>query len=495
MDILRYGDLPPKFTDDFEISFYQWKNEYEASAINLVNCSDSPITFSLDISPLKLNDKMIEPKDIFEIRRSLYVQVYYAGLVADPLILQNTKSFPVAPGQTIQLWLETHSADLKAGQYIGALAITAGGDNIQKTIQTVPIKLEVADKTFPEKVKDTPFYICNWPHVTSSDRFTSKNPKLIMRAIDDLKDHYTNVFVLRIDKIFGPNRQGLSLPKLSNELALRNKMSPFVLFDMRGKGQLEKIFGNFRTRTWESNFRSYLKRFRDYMLTHGYNYEDFALYPYDEHIGDDFVYVAKIIRDFDPELRIYANRWFKSDSQFKQVKNLIDIWCPHISDVLANERKFRKYQSSGAFDEIWTYNAELSYERYYAPAYIENARTWRVNKNERWRVAPIAAKSLGMSGAGFWVYQDFFRTAWIRGGFRNYGAIYDGSKNPDRHCYAETIIPSKHWKQWRQGVEDAVCLTGHKDLLDEFYKKPASQLTSKYLTSLRKRADQKNSSH
>ena len=74
----------------------------------------------------------------------------------------------------------------------------------------------------------------------------------------------------------------------------------------------------------------------------------------DETIGDDFIYVAQVIRDFDPRLKIYANKWIEPND-FKKVRDLIDIWCPHIPDVLVNREKFDKYRSLGVFDEIFTF--------------------------------------------------------------------------------------------------------------------------------------------
>jgi hypothetical protein len=94
-----------------------------------------------------------------------------------------------------------------------------------------------------------------------------------------------------------------------------------------------------------------------------------------------------------------------------------------------------------------------------------------------------------MTGTGFWVYQDEGSSGWIKDKFGDYGVIYDGSKNPDSNCFPEMIVPSKRWQQWREGVEDAVCLSGHKELLDEFFGTPSSKLSSEYLTGLRKRAD------
>lgn len=488
MDILRYGNVPAGLPEDTSIAMYQWQNEYSAAAINLVNCSTAPIVFKMSLSPLRHEDKDIDSIGIFELRRAVYVRVINTGLVADPLVLQNSKPFPVLPGETVQIWIEAYPRELKAGQYAAAIAITAEGGNVSKTLQTVPIKLEVADRIFP---RELPFSSCNWDYVTIRDRFTSKNTERAKRAVIDIENHYTNVVVIRHDKIFYDNKSSLLSHKLGSELAIRDKVNPVFLIFLGGQSHLEKRFGTFRTPKWESNFKLFLAQFRDYMQKSGLGYDRFALYPFDESVGEDFVYVAQIIRDFDPKLKIYANKWIKP-AEFSKLKGLIDIWCPHIPDVLANKGRFDKYRSSGVFDKIWCYHANLPAERFFAPGKTMTSKQWRRQNKVFWRTMPIVAASLEMTGAGFWVYQDADRSGWVKDTMGEYSLVYNGVENPDKNCFPESIVPSKRWRQWRQGIEDAVCLAGNKDLLGEFYKKPASQLTSKYLTSLRKRADQKN---
>ncbi|HSV26264.1 MAG TPA: hypothetical protein VLH60_00070, partial [Sedimentisphaerales bacterium] len=120
---------------------------------------------------------------------------------------------------------------------------------------------------------------------------------------------------------------------------------------------------------------------------------------------------------------------------------------------------------------------------------MRTSRQWRGDNKTLWRTMPIVTAALGMQGAGFWVYQDPGRSGWIKDNRGGWSIIYDGTENPDKHCIPELIVPSRRWRQWRQGIEDAVGLMGHKNLLEEFFKTPNAQLTSDYLNSLRKRAD------
>ncbi len=493
IDVLRYSDLPRSAPNDVQASLYQWENEHGVAAINLTNCSTAAISFTAHLSPLRLQDKTIESAGILELRRAMYVRVINAGLVADPLVLQNSEPVPGAPGQTVQLWLEAYSRGLDAGVYTAAMAIDATGDSIVKTQQTIPIRLEVADKKFPEKV---PLYSCNWDYVSKSDRFTSKSPAQTQAALLDLEKHYANVFVVWYDRILvrDDTKTGLPLQELRDELALRSKANSFVLLFLGGQGAIERKFGAFRTPGWESEFKSFIAQLRDSMLGSGFEYDSFAIYPFDEYIGDDFVYVARMIRDCDPKLKIYANRWFESDSQFRQVKDLIDIWCPYSSEMLANRGKFEYYREHGGFDKIWCYNTTLTCKYVFAPPYIRKAAEWQANSRMFWRLLPVAAACFGLDGVGFWVYQDADMSGWIKDKTGDYGVVYDGSQNPDKDCIAELIVPSRRWQQWREGVEDAVCLKGHEKLLDEFFQTSSSKVTSEYLTSLRRRADEEKGS-
>ena len=488
MDILRYGALPRNISDDFQISLYQWKNEYGVATINLVNGSMAPINFSVHFSPLQMLDKTIVSAGIFELRRALYVRVLNAGLVADPLVLQDSKPFPVAPGETVQLWAEAYSKGLDAGTYVAALAINASGENVAKTRQTIPIQLDIADKTFPDEL---PFYSCNWDYITISDRFTSKNLNTIKQAAIDLENHYINVVTIRPDRMYDENKLNPISYKMQHELAIRGDIKPFVLLLLGGKMPLEKRFGAFRTPNWEADFNYFLKHLRDFMLDKGFNYDSFAIYLFDEDIGDDFVYVAQMIRNFDPRLKIYANKWIEP-GELNKVKNLIDIWCPHIPDVLSNKTVYDRYKNMKIFDQIWCYHANIACERFFAPTKTRTSKEWRGDNKIFWRTMPITAVSLDMTGAGFWVYQDANRTGWIKDKIGEHGVIYDGSQNPDGNCFAEQIIPSKRWQMWREGIEDAVALKEHPDLLKEFMAKSPNEITSKYLQDLRKRADKRD---
>jgi hypothetical protein len=122
--------------------------------------------------------------------------------------------------------------------------------------------------------------------------------------------------------------------------------------------------------------------------------------------------------------------------------------------VIANKNTFDQYRNFGNFDKIWCYYANIAKCYFFSPEKMTVGKLWRGGPNATaFRSMPIVAASLGMTGAGFWVYQDGDRAGWTEDKMGEHGVVYDGSQNPDKNCIPELIVPSKRWQQWRQGIE------------------------------------------
>lgn len=486
VNILRFGNVPKKTPSQASLNLYQWQNEYSAAAFDIVNCTPEKMLFKMHLSPVKCDSKEISASDIIELRRALYVRVVNAGLVADPLVLQNSEPFTVKPGQVVQIWLEADSHGLNEGKYTATLAVEVISDTVQNKLQSIQINIEVADKVFPDKL---PFKYCNWDFLNLHTFFTGKNFKIAQHAAKDLDNSYTNVTVIRYNNIYsGHGFEDFSPQQMDTEIELRENAKPFYLLMLGVASRQQKQNMKLRSDSWRTQFESELTQIRDFMLNKGINYDRFALYPFDEYIGEDYIYVAQIIRDFDPRLKIYADNWIEP-GDFNKLKGFIDIWCPHIFDVFNNRQRFDKYCASDEFDYVWSYCAFFSAEKYFAPEQLAISRRWRQDNEPFWRTYPMIAAALGTTGAGFWVYQDSNQTTWDKDGLDSYSVIYNGKYSPDTECIPEPVVPSKRWRLWRQGIEDAVCLKDNEKLLEEFDQKPSFFLNDEYLATLRKRAD------
>ena len=149
-------------------------------------------------------------------------------------------------------------------------------------------------------------------------------------------------------------------------------------------------FGEWMSESWKSNFKSWLVQMVKHLKKRGLGYESFALYPYDEYIGDDFYKVALLIKETDPRIKIFANSYGKGPQEFKRVRDLVDIWCVHQTGSIRQPDWFKNVKSFGK--ETWTYKAA-------GPVRSKNPL-------DHYRTMPWWAFKHGLTGAGFWVYFD-----------------------------------------------------------------------------------------
>lgn len=490
MAVLYGYDMPARQDDAKRaITLYLWRNEHSAAAVNVTNCLPRAVPFKASVSPLSSGQQTIASDTVFQLRRAVFVPIKNIGYVADPLVLQQERAFTVFPGQTAQIWLDVFSGDLPAGTYRAALAVMSLDSAVQKKECVIPIELEISPQRFADRID---FRACNWDYASAPDRFTGANARLMQLAVEDLAQHSINVNVIRYDLVSAAGK-ALIVEKLHREIALKDSQKPYTLLFLGGKGILESRLGRLRTADFEKNFAYLVRRMTAVMQERGYGYSNFAMYPFDEEISDDFAYVARLIRQIAPQVKIYANKIFSSEAQFQQLRDLIDIWCPHLPEVLRNVNDFKRWQKTGGFEAIWCYYANISKTYFFSGPERVIGRLWRGGPNATsFRTMPLVAMHLGMQGAGFWVYQDHNKAGWTEEEIGEHGVVYNGALSSDKECAAELIVPSKRWRQWREGVEDAVCLAGHPDILEEFFNKPNWELTSAYLMELRKRADKKH---
>jgi hypothetical protein len=476
LDNLCYADIPPQSVGQSNLSFYQWQNEYSMQTFNLTNATQGDLTFQLSVSPLAQNGLSIPSESLVKVRRARYVFARGTGYFVDPLVLQGAKSFCVRPGETVQISVELNSKGIAAGRYTGAIAAQCEGQT-DKRMATVPVNIEIADRVYRSNPS---FMTLNWDNLTHVDNYT-KN--IVELAAQDLAEHYVNVSVISPGDIYRGTQLNPSLADRLNERSFaRVKLLSLGLeaFSWRfGSDGVRRSDTDIYSDAWRMKFQSFMRGMIVYLARHGYGYDSYAIYPYDEYIGGKFIYVARLIRETDPNIRIYANHVGDGIKDVRKVFGLVDIWCPPLREQVVSQQMLDEIKRN--CKEVWCYDT-FSRNRLIKPIKESDKRFYRA--------MPIRAVAAGLSGAGFWVYSiDSSKGSFNDSDTLSWNVVYDGSRDPDKYCIYEPIVPSKRWQQWRLGVQDAVCLIQHKELLEEFSKKPASELTSEYLTSLRRRVD------
>ncbi|MCD6393899.1 MAG: hypothetical protein J7M40_10375 [Planctomycetes bacterium] len=444
MEMLLEKEMPSLNMSNFSgVEVFQWRNEYESAAINVVNCSQQQLQCRISISPLSDKQGVVRGgDDVITIRRAVYVRAMDLGLVADALVLQQNKAFTLKPGKLTQIWLTIDSSRLSSGSYSATIAVVAGDSQLQ----TVPLSIEVAPLRFPDKVA---LKSCVWDqYITSSKSFIRTNPGA---AIKDLTEHYVNVGVIHPAYIPYPGKHSVRMQrgdfvKLDKQLELRKNYDRVLLFLDADNYLEKKIQGEWMSELWKAGFAEWLRQIVSHMSQRGFDYSRFALYPYDEKIHDKFYQLAKLIKQVDPRVRIYCNWLGKGPKDFMRFKGLIDIWCPPQRHCSLNPDWMRAVENFNK--EMWTYGV-TGPKSSLAVGKAKDPYTG-------YRLAGWRAFERGYSGAGFWVYLDWqSQPGWddTDEPVGYYRVIYDGKLAPKDSVY-EPVVTSRRWEAWREGVED-----------------------------------------
>ena len=211
-----------------------------------------------------------------------------------------------------------------------------------------------------------------------------------------------------------------------------------------GRLDRHKVFGQWMTRSWKAGMRQYLTRWVAHLRATGVDYDRFAMYPFDEDLGDEFYELAKFIKKVDPRIPLFANS--PGRGQEKGVGRFlpyVDTWC--LPERLPRSRQARAELRRHGDKEIWRYNAR------------GNAKS--LSPYEYYRLQPWRAWSEGDTGCGFWVYATGRGGQSCNGwddytcGRGRWSVMYDGRDAPVDGG-GEVYIPSRRWEAWREGVED-----------------------------------------
>jgi hypothetical protein len=427
-----------------DINIQMWQNEYESAAFNIVNCSDEVMTMGVSISPLlgPVGGK-IDSNKVFKVRKAVYVKGSTVGSIADALVLQE-EPFNLQPGELRQIWLTIYSPTLTAGIYKGQVGVWAKGEKTKNLpIETIPVNIEVQKHKFTENVA---LHTCNWAY------YQVASPAM---TAEDLRNHHINVYPVPPQDLpflrFSSDRPGVirkpNFTKLDNALRYHNYARTYLLcLDFNRNKKDHGRFGNVKwmSKQWKGVFSHWLKNIVQHLNNAGVGYDKFALYPFDESLCDDFYKLAQLIKETDPNIRMYANSFGKGPKEFERFKGLIDIWC--LQDSHCERHPQWLEQIKGFGKQVWTYEC-------LRPMKAKDPYSY-------FRLMPWRAFKRGQTGAGFWIYYYGlnFKTGAVPWddtlrpqGFS--GVVY-GSRGSPVPGLDENIVPSRRWEAWREGVED-----------------------------------------
>lgn len=428
------------------IDIQMWQREYESAAVNIINCSQEPLDMVVSMSPLVDGDNTkIDSSKIITIRRAIFVKALGVGLVADPLVLQPEQPFELQPGEVTQIWLTVNSL-LTAGSYKGTLAVTASSKPRQLPVKTMNLNIKVENIIFP---RDISISVCAWDYFTP---ISSVTKHILSTASEDLQAHYANISVIHHSIVPFPRNMSrndrfpreIDFSKFDRQIQV-NDFARVYLLDFNFKSDRKDLgkFGEWMSQNWKSAYSAWLKILVDHLQKMGIGYERFALYPFDESLCEEFYQLAKLTKETDPRIQIFANNFGKGPKDFIRFEELVDIWCPHRRHCSEHPDWLNKVKRFGK--EVWTYGGT-----YKGPA--KNYPPYGYYRLMAWD-----AFNRGQTGMGFYTYIDRQEHNWndTLKPHGYYNVVYGPAESPsDINTHGEKIIPSRRWEAWREGVED-----------------------------------------
>lgn len=403
--------------------------EYESLALNVTNVSGRTLEVRVSCNNLD-GPSQVSVDSYVEFRRAVVTPTVHREMVADALPrLDEAGTLSIAPFETQQLWITVKPPAFAPGEYTASLRLKS--IEVEPTEVTLPLHVMVHPLQLP---RPRPLRFIVWT-MWSGSLSTAEDA-----VLQDLIDHGVTVFLAPSPKAEA-DAEGNLVGSLdfSEHDAVVKRMSPhgFLLFTSPQGG----VTGpGFLSDAWNKAFVAFLRQWAAHLKQLGLDYDDWALYPYDEPSAPhaettlNLVEVAKVVRSADPNILIYTDPTSGTTMEcVKMFTGLIDIWQPS-SELLERLGPELVPEAKRVGKEVWFYDA------------AGNAKTLSCLGIYRWRF--WYAWELGLTGVGWWVYsahgkEDRWDGPNKSGDF--FASVYDGPTGP---------VTSKRWEVAREGIED-----------------------------------------
>lgn len=435
-----------------------WRGEYESLAVNAMNTSDGTFRLRATLTPFRRADGSVHPSGGATLRLAYGVAAQGAGCIGDALVKLPDAGVTLAPGEAAQVFVVFHDDEWHAGEYAFGLDVTAtGSDGEEVAHEMLQGDLVVAPLKMPSKAR---LRTCVWSYPERAE--STKN--VPAEAARDMRDHYVNTQVmfwsssLPMPKLNARGEVEFDFAKFDAALERYGPADQYLFYWGLGvnRRQLPNM-GAPLSAEWKNGLRTWLNAWVARLRDRGIDYDRFAMYPFDEMIPVEFLELARFIKEVDPKIRIYANsRGDDEGAELARIAPYIDIWCfrdlPVGGRMSESEKKIRK---SGA--PVWSYDVARP-AKGKPPLGYYRMQMWR-------------AFARGDQGCGFWVYADpgvDAANAWddLASPDGKYSIIYGLPGKPEGlELSGESLVPSRRWEAWRDGVEDFEYLSRLRDAI------------------------------
>jgi len=420
-------------TPDAKVTVEAFQGEFESAAFNLFNFSGSAGTFRVTIDEFTGPNETptVLAEDVFILREVIDVPTQNSDLSADALPELNSGNLLVIPAwDGRQLWITINSAKLTPGIWRAKIHLKS------LDVQFVETDMELSIKIWDTPLaKEQVLKLCNW---SGTD-----NPE---GTFADQIAHGVNLFTSTIPPKATFDESGeIIKTDYSDHDAYMKSHTPHgtslfhSLLTLNGPSE-------YFSPTWLKAYKSFIPLWIKHLKKLGYGYEDFAFYPQDEpglehgKNVNKFMKWAKLVRDIDPEIRIYANPVPQiTMEQLQEIEPYVDIWAPLRTQIYPKEKLEFIHSTNTLW---WNYDCTEN-AKHLSPLSYYRGQAWM-----NWYY--------GHAGIGFYTYYQG-SNYWYQpeSGFE-YAMIYEG----------KGVVTSKRWEAVRDGVEDYTLLHSLKMAAD-----------------------------
>jgi len=434
------------------------RNEYVSVTFMITNISVADGAFRIH-APSLGDGRVIKAEVAI---RSAYSVAAASGSAWSPLALPACEDgiIRIPKGQTGQVWLT-----LKIGE-------DAQPGTSNHTIQVIPVaqassvdvitlRLKVFPLTFPGK---TGIDACSVAYLVPNDPCRIHLWNVRDDAVKDLHNHYETHFVMapyytplpkKLDAT--GNIVSLNFSRLDQGLELYKEADFYVFCWGLGRDLMKDLYSTgkpYPSPEWKKSFSTWLTMWVDYLKQRGIGYDRFAMFPIDERPSDELAEISKAIKEVDPRIKVFATIgfWYYSMDDLKRIAPYVDILS--ISQVSKGE-KLDYLRSRGM--KVWPENQPN-------PSKSLHPYTFRWTM---WKWF-----DLGLDGCQAWAYNHASGPGSLWDDFDGLhpdeNFVFDGATAP--FATKESIISSKHWEAWREGIQDWYWLRLLRKLIDDAQK-------------------------
>ena len=437
-------DLPDGDVPDAEaIEVWTFGNEWESRALAVSNMTRRNVHCRVRLHEfLSVGGATTVPADeVITVRTAVPTGLRSGARMLDALPrLQEGGLFSVGAGSNQALWLTFRTKGLSPGRYNGILTIY----DLERTNVKKHVRLTLTVYPIPLDAGPLPYAEC-W------DYWLNLSGLPLAERRQHWRDYYLNVGTVHYSELPGYDAKKycmrhdkLDFAKMDQAIDETRDFTKFYLIELGRWGPMKKL-GDPPAEMWSDEYNRrlavWVRAVRDHMKAKGFEYEEWAFYPYDEpHAVETrklFLRACQEFKKIDPEIQIYTTMGEVGEGEygklFAPLTEYVDIWqvCPiwHFSqegrDLIA---------AKGA--KLWEYHVRGK-GSYYAP----------------YRTDLALAGCNGATGIGFW--------SWVY--YKGASSWDDFDNVPDKAYYHDwaavyyedgTIIPSLRAEGFREGVED-----------------------------------------